>query len=352
MIQVGRTGALTPVAHLKPIRLSGTLITRATLHNEDEIKRLDVKIGDTVVIQKAGDVIPEVIEVIRNLRVGKEKRFKMPKSCPICGGKVARKSGEAATYCLNPKCFAVEKENIIHFVSKKGFNIDGFGQKIVEQLLQEGIISNFADIFELKKGDLEPLERFAEKSADNLIQAIEKSKQIDFPKFIFALGIRHNGEETAHLIVQNLNLVSKEKIKKLPDLIQAFSRISAEDWLDIKGIGEKSAQSLKHWFNDRDNVELLERMNDLGVNVKIESGLQNSSLKLKNKKFVLTGELADFTRDEAKDIIRKVGGDLSSSVSKNTDYVLAGGNPGSKYDKAKKLGVKIINEKEFKKLLK
>ena len=349
-VQVGRTGALTPVAHLRPVLVAGSTVSRATLHNEDEIKRLEVKIGDTVVIQKAGDVIPEVIEVIKNLRTGKEKNFKMPKICPICDGKVARKEGEAATYCLNPKCFAIEKENIIHFVSKKGFNIDGFGEKIVEQLLQVGIISNFADIFELKKGDLKPLERFAEKSADNLISAIEKSRQIDFPKLIFALGIRHNGEETAHLIVQNLHLVSKEKIKDLSDLIRIFPKISTENWLSVKGIGEKSAQSLNGWFNDKDNIELLERMNSLGVEVKLEGGLQNS--KLKNKKFVLTGELSDFTRDEAKDIIRKAGGDLSSSVSKNTDYVLAGGNPGSKYDKAKELGVKIISEKEFEKLLK
>lgn len=350
-IQVGRTGALTPVAHLQSVLVAGSVVSRATLHNEDEIKRLEIKIGDTVVIQKAGDVIPEVIEVIKNLRSGKEKKFQMPKICPICGGKVERFEGESATYCLNSKCFAVEKENIIHFVSKKGFNIDGFGEAIVEKLLQEGLISNFADIFELEKGDLKLLERFAEKSADNLVSSIEKAKIIQFPKFIFALGIRHTGEETAHLIAQNLNLVSKEKVKSFADLVRIFPKISIEKWLSIKGIGEKSAQSLNLWFNDKENIVLLERMNDLGVEVKLENKSQNLNSKLQSKKFVLTGELDGFTRDEAKDIIRKAGGEVSTSVSKNTDYLLAGEKPGSKYDKAKSLGIKIIDSKEFKLLI-
>jgi DNA ligase (NAD+) len=208
--QIGRTGALTPVAHLKPVRVAGSVVSRATLHNEDEIKRLDIRIGDTVVIHKAGDVIPEVVEVLKNLRTGKEKKFHMPEQCPICGGlvkrekiKIGKKEEEsAAHYCLNKKCFAVEKEKIIHFVSKKGFNIEGMGEKIVEQLMNEGLVSDFSDIFELEKGDLEPLERFAEKSADNLVKAIEKAKKISLPKFFFALGIRHVGEETADLLAQ------------------------------------------------------------------------------------------------------------------------------------------------------
>lgn len=224
-VQVGRTGALTPVAHLKPVQVAGSIVSRATLHNEDEIKRLDIKMGDTIVIHKAGDVIPEVVGVLKNMRTGKEKKFHMPTQCPICKGLVKRikiKSGKkqeesaasssarqavalsAASYCLNKKCFAIEKEKIIHFVSKKGFNIEGMGEKIVEQLMNEGLISDFADIFELKKGDLEPLERFAERSADNLIEAIEKSKKILLPKFLFALGIRHVGEETANLLAQEI----------------------------------------------------------------------------------------------------------------------------------------------------
>jgi DNA ligase (NAD+) len=225
-VQVGRTGVLTPVAHLKPVVVAGSTVSRATLHNEDEINRLDIRIGDTVVIHKAGDVIPEVVEVLKNLRTGKEKKFQMPARCPICGGPVRReiikesspsssrrgqdtssRTGEgaresAAHYCLNKNCFAVEREKIIHFVSKKGFDIEGLGDKIVEQLMGEGLVSDPADIFELTQGDLEPLERFAEKSADNLVKAIEKSKRIDLSKFLFALGIRHVGEETASVLAR------------------------------------------------------------------------------------------------------------------------------------------------------
>ena len=349
-VQVGRTGALTPVAHLHSVKVAGSTVSRATLHNEDEIKRLDIRIGDTVVIQKAGDVIPEVVEVILNLRTGKEKKFKMPTACPMCGGKVYRKVGEAATYCANLKCFAVEKEKLVHFVSKKGFNIDGFGEKIVERFLEEGLISNAADIFELEKGDLEPLERFAEKSADNLIKSIEESKKIVLEKFLFALGIRYVGEETTILIARNLKIITDLKIKNLMDVVKIFPIIEIEDWLRVKGIGEKSAESLVLWFGDKENIELLKRMSSLGVRVEIAESKEQKG-KLTGKSFVLTGELQSFTRDEAKDIIRGEGGDVSSSVSRKTDYVLVGENPGSKYDKAQELGVKIMNEKEFKKLL-
>jgi DNA ligase (NAD+) len=360
-VQVGRTGALTPLAHLWPVRVAGSTVSRATLHNEDEIKRLDIKIGDTVVIRKAGDVIPEIVEVIKGLRTGQEKFFHMPKKCPICGGAVARKVGEAATYCLNKNCFAVQKENVIHFVSKKGFNIEGMGEGIVEHLMSEGLISNAAEIFELKTGDLEPLERFAERSAQKLIEAIGKSRKITLEKFIFALGIRHVGEETAVLIAKAINtefpisksqFPNKSKIQNPKDIIDIFPKISSEDWMNIKGIGNKSAESLVAWFNDRDNLKVLEKMEKLGV--QIEAGDQadkgNKKGKFEGLTFVLTGELSSFTRDEAKDIIRKEGGDISTSVSKKTDYVLAGENPGSKYDKAKELGVKIIDEEEFKKM--
>jgi DNA ligase (NAD+) len=395
-VQVGRTGALTPVAHLKPVKVAGSTVSRATLHNEDEIKRLDVRIGDTVVIHKAGDVIPEVVEVLKNLRTGKEKIFHMPTRCPICGGGVGKfpisnfqfpnksqnpkskiskykepKMG-VATYCLNPKCFAIEKENIIHFVSKKGFNIDGMGEKIVEHLMSEGLISNAADIFELTTGDLEPLERFAEKSADNLVKSIEQSKQIEFPKFLYALGIRHIGEEGAVLIARNIvylsdileaqssklktknqNLKLKSEIKNISGLIEYFPKITTENWMSVKGIGDKAAESLVKWFNDKNNLKLLEKMKELGVTVKVgEMGEGEGKGKFEGLTFVLTGELAGFTRDEAKDMIRKAGGDISSSVSKYTDYVVAGVNPGSKYEKAKELGVKIISEEEFIKLIK
>ncbi|MFA6383605.1 MAG: NAD-dependent DNA ligase LigA [Parcubacteria group bacterium] len=370
-VQVGRTGALTPVAHLNPVLVAGSTVSRATLHNEDEIRRLDVRIGDTVVIHKAGDVIPEVVEVLKNLRTGKEKIFHMPKTCPICGGSVKREILEArllstkatqrsqassrtsaAHYCLNKKCFAIEKENIIHFVSKKGFNIDGMGEKIVEHLMGEGLISNVADIFELTTGDLEPLERFAEKSADNLVKSIEQSKKIEFPKFLYALGIRHAGEETAVLITRNLEQVTQKNIRNMKDIVNYFPQIKTEDWLKIKGIGEKSAESLVSWFNDKNNLQLLKKMGELGVKVILaKTQQQTANNKFAGKTFVLTGELENFTRDEAKDIIRKAGGDVSSSVSKKTDYVVAGKNPGSKYQKAKSFSVKVIGEKEFKKMI-
>ncbi|MFZ2975676.1 MAG: NAD-dependent DNA ligase LigA [Candidatus Moraniibacteriota bacterium] len=358
-IQVGRTGALTPVAHLRPVVVAGSTVSRATLHNEDEINRLDTRIGDTVVIRKAGDVIPEVVEVLKNLRTGEEKKFKMPTSCPICGSAVEReaisekkKETSSATYCKNKKCFAQEKEKIIHFVSKKGFNVDGLGERIVEQLMSEGLVSNFSDIFELTKGDLEPLERFAEKSAENLIEAIEKSKKIALPKFLFALGIRHLGEEGAVLVERNMDKIFKIKLKNILDLMEIFSKIKKEEWLQIKGVGDKVAESLVEWFGNEENIEVLKKMAELGVEIIVEKEEKKGSKKLENLTFVLTGELESFTRDAVKDIIRKEGGDVSSSVSRKTDYVLVGENPGSKFEKAQKLGVKIINEEEFKKLIK
>ncbi|MFA5925585.1 MAG: NAD-dependent DNA ligase LigA [Parcubacteria group bacterium] len=379
-VQVGRTGALTPVAHLRPILVAGSTVSRATLHNEDEIRRLDVRIGDTVVIHKAGDVIPEVVEVLKNLRTGKEKKFRMPTRCPICGGGVRKeiihkdtktqKSKQntnnilntkhqipdtnlsAAHYCQNKKCFAIEKENIIHFVSRKGFDIEGLGEKIVEQLMVEGLISNFSDIFELKTGDLEPLERFAEKSADNLVKAINKSKKIEFPKFLYALGIRHVGEETAVLVSRNLECITHNaKLKNISDLLDNFSGAKLEDWLRIKGIGEKSAKSLVEWFNSGENKKLLEKMDKLGVQMVMPT-FHVSRSTFQDKSFVLTGELRSMTRDEAKEKIRVLGGDISSSVSKNTSYVIVGKNPGSKYDKAKTLGVKTLDEGEFLDILK
>jgi DNA ligase (NAD+) len=373
-VQVGRTGALTPVAHLRPVLVAGSTVSRATLHNEDEIKRLDVKIGDTVVIHKAGDVIPEVVEVLKNLRTGKERAFKMPENCPICGGKVERQiikktksqksknensDSSAAHYCLNPKCFAVEWQQLVHFVSRKGFDIVGLGESIVEQLMQEGIISNAADIFELTVGDLKPLERFAERSAEKLIESIEKSKKIALEKFLYALGIRFVGEETARLVSENFeqfqikfqsgNPANKESLQSA---VKIFSQIKEADWLEIKGIGEKSAESLALWFAKKENVFLLERMHNLGVQLEF-SGQENGgkSYEFAGMTFVLTGELAGFTRDEAKDMIRKRGGSVSSTVSKKTDFVVAGENAGSKYAKAISLGVKVINEEEFKKLI-
>ena len=339
-IQIGRTGALTPVAHLKPVKVAGSTVSRATLHNQDEIDRLDVRIGDTVVIQKAGDIIPEVVSVVKGLRSGKEKRFVMLTKCPYCQTKVFRSEGEVAYYCPNKSCFAVELRKLSHFVSKKAFNIDGFGPNKIKQLADEGIISNFADIFELKKGDLEPLERFAEKSADNLIDAIAKSKNITFGKFIFALGIRHVGEEMALDLGEVLSTLSR---------IQTISR---EELESIDGIGPKVAESVCDYFSDEKNLAMIDTL--LGLGVKIENIVsvpgKELSLKLKELTFVLTGTLQTISREEAKEKIRAKGGNMSSSVSIKTDYVIVGEKPGSKFQKAKDLGVKIIGEKEFLKM--
>ncbi len=379
LVQVGRTGALTPVAHLRPVRVAGSVVSRATLHNEDEIKRLDVRIGDTVVIHKAGDVIPEVVSVVKSLRNGSEKEFKMPEKCPICGGEVERKvvgtkkqekksdvEASAAHFCLNPKCFAVEMGQMIHFVSRKGFDIVGLGESIIERLMSEGIISNFADIFDLKIGDIQPLERFAERSSEKLIESIEKSKHVSLDKFLYALGIRFVGEETAVLISSEVNTEfpipnaqfpsqsqnsNDKKVQTLTDLIEIFPQIKKEQWLGIKGIGEKSAESLSLWFNDKNNLGLLQKMAEFGVEITTEDKLQVGSDKFHGLTFVLTGQLNSFTRDQAKDMIRKEGGSVSSSVSKKTDYVLAGEAAGSKYDKALALGVKVIDEEGFNVLL-
>ncbi|NTW27212.1 MAG: NAD-dependent DNA ligase LigA [Candidatus Moranbacteria bacterium] len=366
-VQVGRTGALTPVAHLRPVSVAGSVVSRATLHNEDEINRLDVRIGDTVVIHKAGDVIPEVVSVMKNLRNGSERRFSMPEKCPICGGPVKRQvikkaknqkleakslDSSAAHYCTNPKCFAVELGQMIHFVSRKGFDIVGLGESIIERLMQEGIISNSADIFDLKVGDLEPLERFAERSSEKLIESIEKSKTIALEKFLYSLGIRFVGEETAVLVKDNMQNTKYHKIQTLEDIISTFPLITVEDWRSVKGIGEKSAESLVAWFSDEKNVELLQKMHEFGVRIILDAEGREIGDKLHGLTFVLTGELSGFTRDEAKDMIRREGGSVSSSVSKKTDYVLAGENAGSKYDKAVVLGVKIVDEEGFVKMLK
>ncbi len=338
-VQIGRTGALTPVAILKPVQLGGTTISRATLHNQDEIDRLGVKIGDTVIIQRAGDVIPNVVRVLKRMRSGKEKKFHMPKKCPICGSKVIQPKGEAVHRCTNKQCGAIQKQKLYHFVSKKAFDIEGMGPKIVDQLMDEGLVSSPADIFELQEGDIIPLERFAKKSANNLINAIEKSKKISLFRFIYALGIRHVGEETAMDLAEHFN--SLEKLKKA----------NIEELLGIEDVGEVVARSIRDWFKSKPNLKLLDKLDKVGVNI-IKPRTKTNKKKLKEKTFVLTGELKNLTRDEAKQKIRQLGGNPSSSVSKNTDYLVAGKEPGSKYDQAKKLGVNIIKEREFLNMLK
>lgn len=345
--QVGRTGALTPVALMEPVQLAGTTVTHATLHNYDEVTRLGVKIGDRVVVEKAGDIIPKVVRVLDKMRTGEEKKIVQPKKCPVCGGGVERqeisdkKQGvSAGLFCLNPKCYAQELEKIIHFVSKKAFDIDGLGEKIVEQLVNEGLVKNPADIFTLTKGDLEPLERFAQKSADNLIDSIDRAKRVTLPRFIFGLGIRHVGEETAVRLSQVFGNLKK------------IMNASQEELKHVEDVGPRVAESIYKFFRIREHTNLVEDLLKSGV--KIEQGGKGgaNSGKLKDKTFVLTGTLQTLTREEAKEKIRAFGGDISSSVSQRTDFVLAGENPGSKYDKAKNLGVKILDEKEFLKMLK
>lgn len=355
VVQVGRTGALTPVAHLKPVQLGGTTISRATLHNEDEIKRLDVRIGDTVIIQRAGDVIPEVVGVLKGMRSGRQRKFQMPRKCPVCGSKIVKPEGQAIHRCPNKKCSAQQRERIKHFVSKKGFDINGLGPKIINQLMDEGLISDPADIFSLTEGDLIPLERFGEKSAANLVEAIAKSKKIPLAKFIYALGIRHIGEETAQLLAAEIKNqeghhphLPKIKIK---ELLNYFQKLSLEDLQHIQDIGPVVGKSIYDWFRDKRNLKLLQELDKAGLQIQIPK-LKTFTPKLQDKTFVLTGQLESMTREEAKAKIRALGGDVSSSVAKTTDFVVVGQKPGSKYDKAKKLGVKIIKEREFLEMIK
>jgi len=335
--QVGRTGKITPVAVLEPVGVGGVIISRATLHNEDEIKRLGVKIGDTVIVQRAGDVIPEVIETLPSLRTGKEKKFRFPKKCPACGSELIRKPGEVDFYCPNKNCFALRRRFLYHFVSKKAFDIVHVGPKIIDRLLDEGLIEDAVDIFKLEKGDLAVLERFGEKSAQNIMDSIEKAKNIPLARFIYALGIRHVGEETAIDLANRF--VSIEKVKKA----------SLEDINKIPDIGDVVAKSIYDWFRNKESLKLVDGLIKVGVKIISPKRIE---AKLKGLTFVFTGILKILTRDEAKEKVRFLGGDISSLVSKETDFVVVGESPGSKFEKAKKLGIKTIGEEEFLKMLK
>ncbi|MFA5877809.1 MAG: NAD-dependent DNA ligase LigA [Candidatus Staskawiczbacteria bacterium] len=346
-VQVGRTGAITPVAHLKPVNIGGVTITRATLHNEDEIKRLGLKIGDTIIIGRAGDVIPDVVKVLKDLRTGKEKEFKMPKFCPSCNSKLVKAEGEVLWRCPNTKCFARQKKTFHHFVSRGAFDIDGLGPKILDKLLDEGLVRDPADIFELKEGDLIPLERFAEKSAANLIKSIENSKEITAARFIYALGIRNVGEETA---IDLVNYLSRyDGIASGWEIIERLEKTNFGELQKVEDIGPVVAESISDWFSDQRNKKLLEKLKILIIIKKTE---RNTSRKLEGLTFVFTGELETLSRDRAKEMVREAGGNVSESVSVKTNFVVAGFGTGSKFELAQKLGVKIIDEKEFLKILK
>lgn len=333
--QVGRTGAITPVAVMDPVFVAGTTVTHSTLHNLDEIERLGLKIGDTVIIEKAGDVIPKVVQVLPNLRTGKEKKIIPPEFCPMCETKLVRREGEVAIHCPNSKCFAQTLRQTSHFVSKRAFNIDGLGPKIIEKFLEEGLIRDAADLYELEAGDVLPLERFAEKSADNLIEAIDKSRKIPLSRLIYALGIRHVGEETAADLANYFG--SLEKLQEA----------TLEDLEGVPNVGGVMAQSIIEWFRDKSNKDLVVR---LLKNISVVKPVATKKI-WQGLKFVLTGTLESLTRDQAKEKIQTLGGDVTSSVSKETNFVVAGSEPGSKYDKAKKLGVKILDEKKFLEML-
>ncbi len=353
--QVGRTGSLTPTAVLSPVNVGGATISRATLHNMDEIKRLGLKLGDTIVIERAGDVIPKVVEVLPKLRTGKEKSISVPKVCPMCSGPVAQIADQVAYRCLNKKCYAVTLRQLSHFVSKGAVDIDGLGPKIIEQLLSVGLIKDAADLYALKKSDLSNLERFAEKSADNLINAIESRRQIVLSRFLFALGILHIGEESARVLAGLILSRRKEKTKTMTvaELRKIMSALSLSDLDQVADFGPVVSKSIYSFWQDEHNQVLLQKMADNGVILQIEKPRAGAdSSVLAGKSFVLTGTLAGLTRDQAKDKIRALGGKISSAVSRQTDYVIAGVDPGSKYDMARQLGVKILSEDEFINLIK
>jgi DNA ligase (NAD+) len=339
ILQIGRTGVVTPVAHLKPVIVAGSTVSRATLHNEDEIKRLDIRIGDTVILQKAGDVIPDIISVVKELRSNKSKSYIFPTHVPACGGdgRIERIPGEAAWRCIYKDSFDQQKRKFYYFVSKKCFDIDGMGPKIIDVLLEQGLISSFDDIFTLKKGDLLALPRFAEKSVDNLLDSIEKVRKISLPRFLASLSIPQVGEETAYDIAEHFGLIEKIQEAKY------------EEIESIYGVGPIVAKAVFEYFKDIDNKKLIKNLLKQ-IEIKKESKGNAENLKLKDKSFVFTGTM-NMDRIKSQEIVRSLGGEVSNSVSKNTTFVVAGENAGSKLEKANKLGVRVISEEEFLKMI-
>ena len=337
--QVGRTGVITPMAVLEPVKVAGSTISKTTLHNEDFIKEKDLKIGDTVVIQKAGDVIPEIVEVKKEKRTGNEKEFEMPKQCPVCGAKTVREEGEAAIRCTGIECPAKLFRNLVHFVSREAMNIDGLGENIIQQLLDKKLIENIADIYTLTFEEIASLKKNGKKFAQNLIDSINKSKENDLYHLLTALGIRHVGVKASKLLAK--------KYKTMDNLMQA----SLEELSEIKDIGEIMATSIQEFFRQEQTQDLIQKLKDAGVNMNYleEAGEDN---RFEGKTFVLTGSLEKYTRGEASNIIEKLGGKTSGTVSKKTDYVLAGEEAGSKLTKAQNLGVTIISETEFEEMIK
>ena len=338
-VQVGRTGVLTPIAYLAPVRIAGSVVSRATLHNLDYIREKDIKNGDTVIIQKAGDIIPEVVEVIKEERTGTETEFVMPERCLECGALVVREEGEAAYRCTGANCPAQRMRNIIHFASRNAMDIDGLGPSIIEQMLAKGLIKTAADLYYLTADEISDMDKLGKKSAENLINALNASKSNPLYRLIYALGIRHIGEKGAKILAKHF--------KSLDNLISA----TTEEISSLNDIGETMAQSVYEYFKEKQNLQLIEDLRKANVNMINSDEESGNDNRFAGKTFVLTGTLSEFTRNEASEIIEKFGGKTSSSVSKITNYVLAGEEAGSKLEKAQRLGIKIINEDEFKSMI-
>ena len=335
--QVGRTGVITPMAILEPVVVAGSTISKTTLHNEDFIKERDLRIGDRVIIQKAGDVIPEVVRAVKEKRTGTEKIFEMPKACPICGAEAIRIPGQAAVKCIGIECPARNFRNIVHFASKEGMDIEGLGEKVIEQLMSQNLIKSIADIYSLTKDDIASLKKDGQKFAENLVNAIEKSKENNLDKLITALGIEQVGAKSAKILSKRFNTMDK------------LSEASFENLVLVEDIGEITANNIKEFFLQEQTIDLIKKLKTAGVNM--TELTEESDNRFAGKTFVLTGSLDNYTRNEAEEIIEKFGGKVSSSVSKKTSYVLAGEDAGSKLTKAETLGVQIISEQDFNEMI-
>jgi DNA ligase (NAD+) len=338
-IQVGRTGALTPVAVLDPVKLSGITISRSTLHNEDEIKRKDIRIGDYVLIERSGDVIPKVVSVMKERRSGRETPFVFPSKCPVCRSSVFRPEGEAISRCENPSCPAKLRESLLHFASRRAMNIEGLGEALVDQLLEKNLVKTLPDLYSLKLEDLEALERMGSKSSQNLLNEIRESKKSDLSRLIFALGIRYVGERTAQALASYFN-----------DLM-ILSEATVEELVQVEDVGPKVAESVAFFFKQPENVELLNKLKEAGLRFSYTKKGKPGELPLAGQTFVFTGKLSELTREEATEAIENLGGSVTSSVSRKTTYVVMGESPGSKLEKAQRLGIKTMEEKEFSKLV-
>ena len=336
VVQVGRTGALTPVAHLDPVEVSGVTVSRATLHNEDEVRRKDVRVGDWVIVRRAGEVIPEIVRALPERRTGEEREFQMPKLCPACGGPVVRPAGEATHRCENLSCPARIKEAILHYASRRAADIQGLGEKLVDRLVETGLVARISDLYRLRREDLLAVERMGEKSAQNLLDEIERSKGMSLARLIFALGIRHVGERVAELLAE-----------RFPSL-EALSHATVEELTALRGVGPQIAQSIVSFFRNEENQRLIAELAAVGVDPRAG---EPQAGPLSGKVFVFTGTLGGLTRDEAQRLVASRGGRVASTVSRQVDYVVAGENPGSKLDRARELGIPVLTEAEFRRLI-